>query len=160
MNVNLNVFDAAMLNWIGGHVDSRHIINVDGYSGAKWVLMFLKKLTRPTTQCNSVDNNSILSFRTRVGDSSRMLGEQRDETATILDAVAASWAARIWTTSPVSIRASHQCSRGRCMKMKTKLHSTTNIPKNSLEKSKMRHPWGMHNFIEIFQKILRYQTHP
>jgi hypothetical protein len=39
--VNIDL-DVAVLNWIGGHVDGRHIVTIDKCGRAKWSVKFLK----------------------------------------------------------------------------------------------------------------------
>lgn len=49
MDVNLDVLRATMLNRVGGHVDSTHIVAEDDVRGAERTLKLVKKLTKPTT---------------------------------------------------------------------------------------------------------------
>jgi hypothetical protein len=77
MNVNLYVLGSSMLNWIGGHVDSRHIVTVDKCGGVKRAMELLKKLTEPTTLRNSMSYNTVLYFCTGARNRSLTLGRPR-----------------------------------------------------------------------------------
>lgn len=44
VDVNLDVLGAAMLHWIGGHVDGGYIVTINQCGGAKRAVQFLKEL--------------------------------------------------------------------------------------------------------------------
>jgi hypothetical protein len=138
MDVNLYVLGSSMLNWIGGHVDSRHIVIIDKCGGAKRAMELLKKLTKPTTLRKNMSYDTVLCFYTGSRDRSPTLGRPRNQTISIVDAISGSRASRVRTTSPIGIGISCQSGRGRGLEMKTKLERTTNVPENPLHESKLR----------------------
>jgi hypothetical protein len=62
MNVNLYVLGSTMLNWIGGHVDGRHIVTVEKCGRVKRAMELLKNLTEPTALRNSMSYSTVLYF--------------------------------------------------------------------------------------------------
>jgi hypothetical protein len=86
--VNLNVFDSPMLNWIRGHVDGGHVLTVDKCGGMEWTMKLLKKFTEPTTLRNGMSHSVIFSFSTGLRDCSLSLGRPRNQTVSIVDAIA------------------------------------------------------------------------
>jgi hypothetical protein len=142
-----------MLNWIGGHVDSRHIVTVDKCGGVKRAMELLKKLTEPTALRNSMSYSTVLCFCTGARNCSLTLGRPRDQTISVVDAISKSRASRVRTTSPIRIGISYQSGRRRGSEMKTKLEHTMNVPENTLHKSKVRCTRGVHMKTDLLHGI-------
>jgi hypothetical protein len=78
VNVDLNILRAAMMDRVGGHVDSTDIVAVDDRRRRIGCMELLEQLTKPTGLSHSVRNNMILSLRTRTRDRSLSFGGPRD----------------------------------------------------------------------------------
>ena len=74
MDVNLNMLRVAMLQRVGGHVDSTDIVAKDDGRGVEGSMKLMKKLTEPTTLSYSMGHCAILRLGTGVGDCSLALG--------------------------------------------------------------------------------------
>jgi hypothetical protein len=116
-------------------------------------MKFLEELTKPTTLSNRMGNITILSFRTRTGNSGLSFGKPRDETITVVNTIARGRSPRVRTASPISIRICCQSSRGRGVEMQTKFQCTANIPEDTLHESKVRHARSMHMKTNLLNRI-------
>ena len=65
VKVDLDVFGALMLNWIGGHVDDTDVVIVHQCGAAKRGVQLLVKLTQPGGLGNSISHRAIFGFNTR-----------------------------------------------------------------------------------------------
>jgi hypothetical protein len=62
VKVDLDVFGALMLNWIGGHVDGIDVVTVHQCGAAKRGVQLLEKLTQPGGLGNSISHHAIPGF--------------------------------------------------------------------------------------------------
>jgi hypothetical protein len=62
VEVDLNVFGALMLNWVGGHIDGTDVVTKHQCGTAKRGVQFLEKLTQPGGLGNSIGHRAILDF--------------------------------------------------------------------------------------------------
>jgi hypothetical protein len=68
--------------------DGGHVVIVDKCGGVERTMKLLKKLTEPTTLHDSMSHNAILCFSTGSRDCSLALGRPRNQTVSIVYAIA------------------------------------------------------------------------
>jgi hypothetical protein len=100
VNIDLDVFGAAVVNGIGCHVDSTHVVAVDDRRRSNRHMEFLKKLSQPAALSNSVGHCPVLSLRAGPGDGSLSLGGPRDEVIALLAASSSVWHRRLGHPGP------------------------------------------------------------
>jgi hypothetical protein len=88
VDVDLNVLGAAMLHWIGRHVDGGDVVIVDKCSRGKRMMELLKKLTKLAALSHRMGDGLVLGFSTGARDGGLMLGGPRDQTVAVVDIVA------------------------------------------------------------------------
>jgi hypothetical protein len=74
MNVELDVLGLAMMNWIGGEVDSRNIVAVHNSGLVDRTGELKKELSKPRALNDGVGHSAILSLGTRTRDCRLPLG--------------------------------------------------------------------------------------
>jgi hypothetical protein len=68
MDAELDVLGPAMMNWIGGEVDSRNIVAVHNGGLVDWTRELKKELSKPRALSDGVGHNVILSLIARMRD--------------------------------------------------------------------------------------------
>jgi len=121
VEVNLNMFGALMLDWIGGHVDGADVIAIHQCGLAEGVVQLLQELTQPGSLGDTINHCAILSFCTRSGDGVLTLGGPGHEIVPEEHSIARCGLAHIRTSSPISISVYHKISRSRRAQQKTKV---------------------------------------
>jgi hypothetical protein len=74
MNVELDVLGPAMMNWIGGEVDSRNVVAVHNGGLVDGAGELKKKLAKPQALSDGVGHSAILSLGARTRDCRLPLG--------------------------------------------------------------------------------------
>jgi len=62
VKIDLNVFNALMLNWVGGHVDGTDVVTEHQCGAPERGVQLLEKLTQPGGLGNSIGHRAILGF--------------------------------------------------------------------------------------------------
>ena len=78
VDVNLDVLRATMMDWVGGHIDSTHIVAVDYRGERNRNVQLLEELTQPAALSHSVSHNTILSLCAGARHRRLALGGPRD----------------------------------------------------------------------------------
>jgi hypothetical protein len=92
---------AAMMNWVGCHIDSTDVVTIDNCRRSNRDVKLLKKLPQPAALGDDMSHSSVLRLRTG--------GRPRDEIVAEVDAEARGGASRVGAASPIRIRV---CSEG------------------------------------------------
>jgi hypothetical protein len=103
MNVHLNVFRTAVLDWIGGEVHHGNIVAVDDHRPINGLMEILQELTNPTTFSNNMSNSTIFRFSTRPGHCCLAFGGPRDEVVSQKDAETGGGTSGVGATGPVGV---------------------------------------------------------
>jgi hypothetical protein len=103
MNVELNVLCPAMMNWIGGEVDSRNIVAVHNGGLVNRTGELKKELAKPRALSDGVGHGPILSLGTGTRDCRLPLGRPGDKRWSKIDTVPRSGAPGIRAARPVCI---------------------------------------------------------
>jgi hypothetical protein len=141
VNVDLDVFGAAIVNGIGCHVDSTHVVAIDDRHRSNRQVEFLKKLSQPAALSNSVGHGPVLSLHAGPGDGSLSLGGPRDEVVAEVDAVAQSGATRVRTPSPVRIQVSGERLNVADAQVKTGGKCALQVAQDPFEQGQMWLAW-------------------
>jgi len=64
VEINLNVLDVLMLDWIAGHINCANVITVDQSGTMQRIVKLLKELVQPGGFGNSICHGVVLSFCT------------------------------------------------------------------------------------------------
>ena len=62
VEINLNMFGALMLDWIGGHVDGTDVITIHQCGLAEGGVQLLQELTQPGSLGDTISHCAILNF--------------------------------------------------------------------------------------------------
>jgi hypothetical protein len=103
MNVELDVLGPAMMNWIGGEVDSQNVVAVHNSGLVDGTRELKKELSKPRALSNGVGHGAILSLGTRTRDCRLPLGRPGDKRWSKIDTVPRSGAPGIRAARPVGI---------------------------------------------------------
>jgi hypothetical protein len=103
MNVELDVLCPAMMNWIGGEVDSRNVVAVHNGGLVDGTGELKKELAKPRALRDGVGHIAILSLGTGTRDCRLPLGRPGDKRWSKIDTVPRSGAPGIRAARPVCI---------------------------------------------------------
>jgi hypothetical protein len=103
MGVNLDVLHAAMLNWIGQHVNGAHIVRIDNRGHPHQKIHVLKELAEPAALGNNMCHRLIFSLSTGLRHDGLSLGRPRYEVVAQENAIAGCGLSNVRAASPVSI---------------------------------------------------------
>jgi hypothetical protein len=104
MNVHLNVFRTAVLDWIGGEVHRGNIVAVDDRRPDNGLMEILQKLMNPTT----FSNNTIFRFSIRSGNCCLAFGRPRDKIIAKKDTKTSGGSTSVGSASPIGIGESNR----------------------------------------------------
>ena len=79
IDIEHNMFGAAVMNWVGGEVHSGDVVAVDNGGLGDRTRELKKKLTKPGALCNNISHCSILGFSTGARNSGLPLRRPRDQ---------------------------------------------------------------------------------
>jgi hypothetical protein len=79
MDVELDVLGPAMVNWIGGEVDSRNVVAVHNGGLVDGTGELKKELSKPRALSDGVGHGAILSLGARTRDCGLPLGRPGDK---------------------------------------------------------------------------------
>jgi hypothetical protein len=65
MQVNLNMFRALVLNWVGREIHRTDIVTKDDSGSARRMIQLMQQLAQPARFSDTICNCSVLSFRAR-----------------------------------------------------------------------------------------------
>lgn len=74
LEIDLNMLDALMLDWIAGYINCTNVITVDQSGTMQRIVKLLKELVQPGGFGNSICHGMVLSFRTGLRYSVLALG--------------------------------------------------------------------------------------
>jgi hypothetical protein len=74
MKINLHMFDALMLNGVGGEIHSADIVTVDESASRRRTLELMELLVQPGGLSHVIDDGTVLSFRAGPRDDRMSLG--------------------------------------------------------------------------------------
>jgi hypothetical protein len=103
VNIQLNVLCAAMMNGVGGEVDSGDVVAEDDSSLVNRAGELREKLTKPRTLSNCIGHNAIFSLSAGPRDGVLALGRPGDQRRSKVDAVAGGRAPSVRAARPVCI---------------------------------------------------------
>jgi hypothetical protein len=103
MNVELDVLRPAMMNWIGGEVDSRNVVAVHNSGLVDRTGELKKELTKPRALSDGVGHGAILSLGTGTRDCRLPLGRPGDKRWSKINTVPRGGAPGIRAARPVCI---------------------------------------------------------
>lgn len=158
VNIDLDVFGAAVVNGIGCHVDSTHVVAVDDRRRSNRHMEFLKKLPQPAALSNSVGHCPVLSLRAGPGDGSLSLGGPRDEVIAEVDAVARSGATGVRTPSPVRIRVSGERLDVADAQVKTGGKRALQVAQDPFEQGQMWLARVMHEKAHLLNRVCQIRS--
>jgi len=126
---------AAMMNWVGCHIDSTDVVTIDNCRRSNRDVKLLKKLPQPAALGDDMSHSSVLRLHTGAGDGGLSLGRPRDEIVAEVDAEAGGGASRVGAANPICIRV---CSEGldrADTQVKTEGECALHVAKDPLESS-------------------------
>jgi hypothetical protein len=103
MNVELDVLRPAMMNWIGGEVDSRNVVAVHNSGLVDGTGELKKELAKPRALSDGVGHGAILSLGTGTRDCRLPLGRPGDKRWSKINTVPRGGAPGIRAARPVCI---------------------------------------------------------
>ena len=103
VDVDLDVFHAAVVDGVGSHVDGAHIVAVDNRRKRDRDVEFLEQLAQPAALDHNVGDCTVLCFGTGARHRRLALGGPRHQVVAEVDAEAGGGAARVWVAGPVSV---------------------------------------------------------
>jgi hypothetical protein len=103
VNIQLNMLGAAMMNGVGGEVDSEDVIAEDDSDLVNRAGKLREKLTKPRTLSHCIGHSSIFSLSAGPGDGVLALGRPGDRRRSKVDAVAGGRAPSVRAARPVCI---------------------------------------------------------
>jgi hypothetical protein len=74
IKINLHMFDALMLNRIGGEVHGADVVAVDESSSRRQTLELMEQLPQPGGLSHAIGDNAVLGFRAGPRDDRLSLG--------------------------------------------------------------------------------------
>jgi hypothetical protein len=109
VNVDLHMFGALMLNWVGGHVDRTDVTIYQGRLRQRSV-QFSQELSKPGSFSNGISNNTVFFFSTGARNRVLALGRPGDQVVAEEDNIARCGSAGVRTARPIGIRVNDQLS--------------------------------------------------
>jgi hypothetical protein len=91
VDVDLDVLRAAMMNWVGCHVDSTNIVSKNNSRRRNRDVKFLEKLPQPAAFGHNMCHGPVLSLSAGAGDCGLSLGCPRDEVVAEVERSSRRW---------------------------------------------------------------------
>ena len=109
VNVDLHMFGALMLNWVGGHVDRTDVTIYQGRLRQR-SMQFSQEPSKPGCLTSDISNNTVFGFSTGARNRILALGRPGDQVVAEEDSIARGGSTGVRTTRPIGIRVNDQLS--------------------------------------------------
>ena len=135
VQVDLHMLRPLMLNGVGGEIHGADVVT-ERALGERAVEL-RQELSKPGRLRYAVSGSTVLRLGTGAGDNRLTLGRPGDKVAAQEDGVAGSGTASVRAASLVSVGVDHQLRGGRAVKYQAEVHSATDVPEETLQRSKV-----------------------